>query len=261
MDLKYYLDTNAVQSLGAKLESLNSESVFTSIWTQIELVTAFKDESSFRRKRAALKHVLDSGIFVDEAFFPIKRLQAYGLVEPEPYSISAFRKRIIPIALESIDYCGYKARIHDEGLEKHLEVVQIVDDVGSTSNEYLDKNKFEIDDYENKWKGDKEKLTKESIAYHAEKLEEKYFIPQRSLLQEYDKSIDYFMLIHYYYVEQKKHSHDKMAHNDMNDLYHLLYLKKGYKLVTDDKGFQKYVNKMVDGLAIGTEQFLKEINA
>ena len=45
----------------------------------------------------------------------------------------------------------------------------------------------------------------------------------------------------------------------MNDLYHLLYLKNGCKLVTDDKGFQKYVNKMVEGLAIGTEQFLKEI--
>lgn len=68
------------------------------------------------------------------------------------------------------------------------------------------------------------------------------------------------MLIHYYYVEQKKHSHNKMARNDMNDLCHLLYLKKGNKLVTDDTGFQKYVNKMIDGLAIGTGQFLKEIN-
>ena len=68
------------------------------------------------------------------------------------------------------------------------------------------------------------------------------------------------MLIHYYYVEQKKHAYEEPARNDFNDICHLLYLKDGCKLVTDDGKFQEYVNKMVDGLAIGTEQFLNEIN-
>lgn len=178
MELKYYLDTNAVQSLGAKLESISFKGVFSSIWTQIELVTAFKDESSFRRKIAALKHLLVSGVFVDEAYCAIKRLQAFGIVEPEPYAITVLRKRIIPTAIESIDYSDYKKKIHDRGLVRYLETIQKIDALSSTSNEYLDRNKFEIVDFENKWEGDKEKLTEESIAYHAEKLEKHTLFPK-----------------------------------------------------------------------------------
>ena len=107
MSQQYYLDTNAIQSLGSKLESIFSEDVFTSIWTQVELVSAIKDEGSFRRKKAALKHLSDSRIYVNQAVPAIKRLQAFSMVEPEPYEFSIFRKCIIPIVIKSIDYDEY----------------------------------------------------------------------------------------------------------------------------------------------------------
>ncbi len=260
MNVKYYLDTNEVQSLGLKLESISSEWIFTSIWAQIELVSAIKDDDSFRRKKAALKHLSDSRIYVDQAIPSIKRLQAFGMVEPEPYDFSVFRERIIPIVINSIDYDEYLKRIHDSGLEKSLKSIRDVDNLSSISGKYIANNTYEIIDFENKWKGNKSGLIQDAVDYHAGKLEERYGLPKWYLIEDYDHSIDYFMLIHYYYVEQKKHAHEKPARNDFNDICHLLYLKDGCKLVTDDGKFQEYVNKMADGLSIGTEQFLNEIN-
>lgn len=259
--LKYYLDTNAVQSLGEKLESLNLKSVFTSIWTQIELVSAIKNENSFKRKRAALKHLQESGLYVDQTLSAYKRDMAFGAIERTNYTFDDFSNIILPMVLQSRDYNDLMERLDSHQLTEIFEKLKVLDGLGSDGNYYLERNTWPIVDYENKWKGDKNNLLHESICYHADRLEERYGIPKELSIMCYDHTIDYFMLIHYYYVEQKKHSHDKMARNDMNDLYHLLYLKNGCKLVTDDKGFQKYVNKMVEDLAIGTERFLIEINA
>ena len=88
--LKYYLDTNAIQSLSSKLESIPTESVFTSIWTEIELVTAIKDESSFRRKRAALKHLQESGLYVDQTLSAYKRDMAFGAIEKTNYTFEEY---------------------------------------------------------------------------------------------------------------------------------------------------------------------------
>ena len=79
------------------------------------------------------------------------------------------------------------------------------------------------------------------------------------LLLSYDHSIDLFMLINYYYDEMKNYCRELAADNDGFDIQHLLYLRKGCKLVTDDRGFQKYVNEVFEGLAIGTKQFMEEI--
>ena len=76
----------------------------------------------------------------------------------------------------------------------------------------------------------------------------------------YNHSIDLYMLTCYYYDEMKNYSRELAADNDGFDLQHLLYVRKGCKLVTDDRFFQKYVNETISGTSIGTEQFLKEIN-
>lgn len=261
MNLLYYLDANAVQSLGSKLESLPSERVFTSIWTQIELVSAINNDDNYKRKKAALKHLSDSGIYVDQAIPAIKRLQAYTIVEPEPYEYAVFREHIIPIVLKTMEYNVFLEQIKSSFAEKALKKLQEVDNTSRDFGDFIAKYKDDVIlDFENKWDGDKVKLIREAVDYHAGKIGRRYFLSKSCLINEYDHSIDYFMLIHYYYVEQKKHRHEEPARNDFNDICHLLYLKDGCKLVTDDGKFQKYVNKMVDGLAIGTEQFLNEMN-
>ncbi len=260
MNLIYYLDTNAVQSLGPKLESLPSACAFTSIWTQMELVSAIEDERSFRRKRAALKHLQESSLFIDQTLSGFKLYMAFGAIDRTDYTFDDFSNRILPLVMHAKDYDDLMKQINDLKLIELFGSLKVLDELSSGSEYFLKQNKWPIIDYDNKWNGDKDDLLNESIDYFAGSLERRSGIPKEKLLSQYDHSIDHFLLIDYYYVEQKKHSHDKPARNDMNDLHHLLYLKEGVKLVTDDKGFQKYVNKMVDDLAIGTEQFLKENN-
>ena len=93
---KYYLDTNAVQSLGSKLGSISLECVYTSIWTQIELVSAIKDDDSFRKKTAALRHLSDSGIFIDQIVPGAKKEQAFGCIAPERGKIPHLSEVIMP---------------------------------------------------------------------------------------------------------------------------------------------------------------------
>lgn len=259
MGLRYYIDTCAVQSLGSKLESLPSESVFTSIWTQIELVSAIEDEGSFRRKRAALKHLQESGLFIDQTLSGFKLYMAFGAIDRTNYTCDDFSKRILPLVMKAQDYDDLIKQL-DADLIEIFGTLKVMDELSSGMEYYLKQNKWPIIDYDNKWSGNKSNLLYEAVDYFAGRLQKRSGISKEKLLSQYDHSIDYFLLIDYYYVEQKKYSHDKPARNDMNDLHHLLYLKEGNKLVTDDKGFQKYVNKMVDGLAISTEQFLYEIN-
>ena len=260
MDLLYYLDTNTVQSLGLKLESLPLKSVFTSIWTQMELVSAIEDEGSFRRKRAALKHLQESNLFIDQTLSGFKLYMAFGAIARTNYTFDDFSNCIYPIVMHAQDYSDLMKQLDNLDLIEIFGTLKVIDELSSGMEYYLKQNKWPIIDFDNKWSGNKYNLLNEAIDYFAGRLQERSGISKEKLLSQYDHSIDYFLLIDYYYVEQKKYLHEKPARNDMNDLHHLLYLKEGNKLVTDDTGFQKYVNKMVDGLAIGTEQFLNEIN-
>lgn len=272
MQLKYYLDTCAVQSLGAKLVSLPVDCFYTSVWTQFELVSAIIDENSFKRKRGALKHLFDSGLYIDQVFPVFKRLLAYGIVKEEEGEIHGFSNTIRSI-LQSTNYEEFVAKneIHSStipsesiGLERitALEIIKRIDEVTlGFGNQIKSRMDLRIEDFEEKWeKGDKNEWLQDAIGYYASLLEAKSFVPRNILINAYDHSMDYYILIHYYYVEQKRYSRNQPAKNDFNDLMHLQYLRNGCKLVTDDKGFQKYVNKVVDGLAIGIEQFLKEIS-
>ena len=271
MQLKYYLDACAVQSLGAKLVSLPVDCFYTSVWTQFELVSAIIDENSFKRKRGALKHLFDSGLYIDQVFPAFKRLLAYGIVKEEEGEIHGFSNTIQSI-LQSTNYEEFVAKneIHgstipseSKGLERitALEIIKRIDEVTlGFGNQIKSRMDLRIEDFEEKWKKDKNELLLDAIDYYANLLEKEHHIPKRLLMSMYDHSVDYYLLIHYYYIEQKRYSRNQPAKNDFNDLMHLQYLRNGCKLVTDDKGFQKYVNKVVDGLAIGIEQFLKEIS-
>ena len=260
-NLRYYLDTNAVQSLGTRLESLPNECVYTSVWTQLELVGAIKDDDSFRRKTAALRHLSDSGIFIDQIIPGAKKEQAFGCIAPEGGKIPHLYEVIMPMIFAAGNYEEFWKHIKCQGMEKCVKLIKETDKVTHSFGEQIkSRMDLRIDDFEEKWtKGDKNELLQDAIDYYANLLEKKYHIPKSLLIRAYDHSVDYYMLIHYYYVEQKRYSRNQPAKNDFNDLMHLQYLRNGCILVTDDGGFKDYVNKVVDGLAIGTNQFMKEI--
>ena len=260
-NLRYYLDTNAVQSLGTRLESLPNECVYTSVWTQLELVSAIKDDDGFRKKTAALRHLSDSGIFIDQIVPGAKKEQAFGCIAPEGGKIPHLSEVIMPMIFAAGNYEEFWKHIKCHSMEKCMELIKETDKVTHIFGEQIkSRMDLRIDDFEEKWtKGDKNELLQDAIGYYASLLEKKLFIPRYILINAYDHSMDYYMLIHYYYIEQKRYSRNQPAKNDFNDLMHLQYLRNGCILVTDDGGFKDYVNKVVDGLAIGTNQFIKEI--
>ena len=260
-NLRYYLDTNAVQSLGTRLEAMPNECAYTSVWTQLELVSAIKDNDSFRRKSGALRHLNKSGVYVDPVIPGAKQLQAFGCNVPEGCKLSSLSELIIPMIFASGSHEEFLMQIERLGLGKVIELIKETDHVTQDFDEQI-KSRLDlrIDDFEEKWtKGDKNELLQDAIGYYATLLEAKLHNPRNVLISAYDHSMDYYMLIHYYYIEQKRYSRNQPAKNDFNDLMHLQYLTNGCKLVTDDTGFQKYVNTVVNGLAIGTEQFMEEI--
>ena len=183
---KYYLDTNAVQSLGSKLGSISSECVYTSIWTQIELVSAIKNENSFKRKRAALKHLQESGLYVDQTLSAYKRDMAFGAIERTNYTFDDFSNIILPMVLQSRDYNDLMERLDSHQLTEIFEKLKVLDGLGSDGNYYLERNTWPIVDFENKWKGDKNNLLYESICYHAERLKERYGIHKELSIMCYD---------------------------------------------------------------------------
>lgn len=260
LHLQYYLDSCTVQALGKRLLTIPTTYVYSSIWTQVELLCAIKDEKTFNQKRAALKNLADSGIFVIQTIPCLKLWQAFGITEIEPRDYKIFREHILPIVINANDYTEFCDKIKSPVIDKAFKSLQEADNSSSSFGNYILRNQYAIIDFDSKWHGNYHTLLLESVNYHAERLENRFGIPQSILIKEYDNSIDAFMLVHYYYVEQKKHMHKTPARNDFNDILHLLYLKRGCKLVTDDKDFQDYVNEVFPGLAIGTIDFLKEID-
>ena len=122
-NLRYYLDTNAVQSFGTRLESLPNECVYTSVWTQLELVSAIKDDDSFRKKTAALRHLSDSGIFIDQIIPGAKKEQAFGCIAPEGGKIPHLSEVIMPMIFAAGNYEEFWKHIKCQGMEKCMELI------------------------------------------------------------------------------------------------------------------------------------------
>lgn len=267
MILKYYLDTNAVQSLGCKLCEISSKKgVYTSILSIMELVKSIKDEDSFRRKRGALLHLRQSSVLLD-MLHPTYVFNRAFKIDYEIHPIYWSFNRIVDVALESDDYRVFMDSLDKNDLIESFEGLKII---FKKSNEYFIKNLSLYNEtgnvadnkrsFEERWKGKENRRQRlyESINHYTKKQSKRQSLPFDELLANYDHSLDIIMLTSCYYDEKKNYRKELAANNDGFDLQHLMYLREGCKLVTDDSTFKTYVNEVFNGLAIGTEQFLKE---
>lgn len=268
MNLRYYLDTNAVQSLGLKLRNIPAnKGVYTSVLTIMELLKRIEDEDSFKKKTGPIVQLLNCQVFIDPLQAPFVIQDAFGINYEIPVEFDNIEK-IIAIACKSKNYELFNESMQNEGLTELFNGLKTLFKTGNDRfkeglAQYNEKGDLAANRimFKERWEGNVNRQNRlcEVINYYAEKQSVKCNRSILDLLLSYDHSIDLFMLINYYYDEMKNYCRELAADNDGFDIQHLLYLRKGCKLVTDDRGFQKYVNEVFEGLAIGTKQFMEEI--
>lgn len=258
---EYYLDTVAVRKLSAMLSEGVHDCILTSVFTIIELIGNIKDEDSFHRQKSILTK-LAKGKFKVDPYLPEEvQMEAFNIPVKSDVSDQIFDLMIRLIRFET--YQSWKN--FEESCEPHpniYEYVQIVDKQ-KTFAQMLKKNWSDdpvkaIAEFNDIWDENKSRdeiLTK-IVNYYIEKRKAAY--PQYADKIRYKNSINLFMLVHAHYVGKKVSRHDNPGRNDFQDLMHLLYVRNGMTLVTDDRHLLQNVNEVWLNRAITTDEFLKQ---
>jgi len=256
----FYLDTNAIQSLGSSLWHFSNKYVYTSIWVEMELVSAISDDDSFRKKKAALRNLVGSGIDVDLLPPSYRMLKSFGIDTTNWFSVENWNSFIKEL-LEAKDYEHWRSSCD----KVVLDCIKTIDSVDNEFEGTIIKN-FETGTlkerkmrFEKKFGGDLDDAYYSALEYYVGMYAKKYGLSQLQLISHYDASQDVFIVINSYYILKKSVFHEKPAHNDFNDLLHLHYVTNNCYLVTDDKGFAKCVNDVLPGQAITLNQFKENI--
>lgn len=258
---EYYLDTNAVRKLAPMLSEGVHNSVVTSILTIIELIGNIKDEASFKRQKAILEKLV-KGKFKIDPLLPVE-------VQMEAFNIhlnSDVSGQILDLMIRLICFDSYENWVAFESAqEPHpntYEYVQITDKQQSFA-QMLEKHfsadppKMSINTFNETWdeSQSRDQILTRVVEYYIKKRKQMY--PDLTDQIRYDGSINLFMLVHAHYVDKKVAYHNKPGRNDFQDLMHLLYVRQGMTLVTDDRHFRENVNEVWSGRAITIGEFLQ----
>lgn len=258
---EYYLDTNAVRKLTPMLSEGVHDSVLTSIYTIIELIGNIKDEASFQRQKAILEKLAKGKFKIDPLLPEEVQMEAFNI-----HLNSDVSSQIVDLMIRLICFDTYENWVAFETVqEPHpniYEYVQITDKQQSFA-QMLEKHfsdvptKMSINDFNKTWDESQSRdlILTRVVEYYVEKRKQMY--PDRTDQIRYDSSINLFMLVHAHYVDKKVAYHNKPGRNDFQDLMHLLYVRQGITLVTDDRHFRENVNEVWNGRAITTDEFLQ----
>lgn len=258
---EYYLDTNAVRKLAPMLSEGVHDSLLTSVYTLVELIGNIKDESSFVRQKAILEKIAKGRFKIDQYLPEDILFEAFNIPVQGQVSDQIFDLMLRIITLDNFE--DWKA--HEEAVMPHpniYEYVQAVDN-NSTFKEHLKKQhtdepyKERINEFNEIWDESKsrDEILTRVVEYYIQK--RKAAFPAYADRIRYNSSINLFMLVHAHYVGKKVTYHDNPGRNDFQDLMHLLYVRQGMTLVTDDRHFRNYVNEVWSDRAITTDDLLK----
>lgn len=258
---EYYLDTNAVRKLVPMLSIGVHDRILTSILTIIELIGNIKDETSFQRQKAILEKLTRCKLKIAPQLPIDVHMEAFNINLHSDVS-----NQIFDLMLRLICFDSYKSWVSYETVqEPHpniYEYVQITDRE-QTFAQMLGKHfadtpsKISIKSFNEIW-GEHESrdiILTRVVEYYLEKRKQMY--PNLIDQIRYDGSINLFMLVHAHYVNKKVAYHNKPGRNDFQDLMHLLYIRQGMTLVTDDRHFRESVNEVWSNRAITTDEFLQ----
>lgn len=243
-----YLETNSLRIFANKLFDSNFvQNKYTSILAVIELLSGIKDNNEYQRRRGIINQVVESEIYNRICpLFPItifyKAFGCYINDEEQAHSIIDLLKIITTIP-DYNDFITFIS-IHKE-FEEYFRFTQDFDNRSSKhfislmahKSKNADRKKL-IPEFETRWKEqDFNLILNIAVNYYASKIPTNLANGRTfdELVASYDKSINPFLLASSYYVDQKISLKNDVAKNDSIDLLHLLYIREGDTIVSDDK--------------------------
>lgn len=233
------------------------------MFTIVELIGNINDENSFKRQKTILKKLASSKFKIDQALPEEIFLEAFNI--PIKSDVS---DQIADLMLRVIFYDSYQNWIaYETSITPHpniYEYVQMTDKqkrFGQVlEKKWSDNTTASIAEFNEFWNenNSRDEILTRIVNYYIDKRKKAF--PKYADIIRYKWCIDLFMLVHTYYVGKKVSYHDPSGRNDFQDLMHLLYVRQGMTLVTDDRHLRENVNKVCPDRAITTEDFLKAYN-
>lgn len=278
--MKYYLETNCLINASRLLEDSGvSSKCFVSILGLLELITDLNDEV-FGSKRIAIRRVLDSAVEIDWRLPQTIIFDSFGI-----RTACTIVEREMRMVMEAMVQADGKRQFFDT-----LKVQQLYGVYGEMERHDSQYNMFlpaQLEEMaENIAISDLRCDAKLALSYleQANDNRSEYFSPEirgemvRHVVQKvaedlaatafncesltpcevltrYDNTLDAFLGIFYLYSLKKVSRREKVKRNDITDLHHLIYLKDGDIIVSDDKLLRKASQSYLPGSICTCSEF------
>ncbi len=260
-----YFETNALRKLAYRLlDKTFVKDKYTSILSLIELISGIFDDESFLLRKSIISKVIQSKMLVDLTLPELVFLEAFGL-HRNNNEITQATRQILNLINISDSYDTFQKSTESNDLKLYLEFIYTYDKNARekfreaiTNNSIGGDTKLLIPEFKNRWVSENLiSILNRVIHYHASKVQG-YSFELRTLeeiVNSYDNSINIYLFVSSYYIDQKISSKNIPAKNDYFDLHHLIYLKSSNdKIVSDDKMLHSYMKKWFPNNIIETKE-------
>jgi hypothetical protein len=262
----YYLDTSAIRSLGKKIKEISmSLQCTTSFLTVMELISGIDTSSSkdFDRRKSALINLRDSKVKIKWVFHEQAVCRAFGVNQEKMYSDFASKLRKIQKFIFSSDnFEGFLSNLRKNNLEKDYKLIISWDN--HISRQYSETN----------WSSVRNSLGKDQNFEVFSEIEVESMLKLGKSLLERHRDLNYSMskwalassVTGHPEPEEAYNNYDfsieihiqslaiqgakdianqrNPGKNDGSDLYHLVYLREGDTLISNDKLHLECINDL-----------------
>jgi hypothetical protein len=260
-----YFETNAMRKLAYKLLDENFvKDKYTSILSLIELMSGICDNESFLLRKSIISKVIQSKIWIDLDLPDVVFLKAFGS-QLNNYEIGQSVGKILDLINVSDNYFTFQEQIESNTLKSYWEFICVYDKNARekfkeaiTNNSVRSDTKLLIPEFKSRWVPENlDSILSKVIYYYASKTQS-YPFESRTLeeiINSYDHSINIYLFVSSYYIDQKVSSKNTPAKNDFLDLFHLIYLKNvDDKIVSDDKMLHQFMKILFPNNIVETKE-------
>jgi hypothetical protein len=262
-----YLETNAIRKHASRIGDKNFIlDKYTSILSLLELVSGIKDNESFKLRQSIIKKIINSKIKIDLTLPELVIYNSFGF-DLSNSEISYKIGKIIKLVELTKDYESLLKTIELNALDDAWLFVKQYDENANTGLKKSLLKRFSdsevkqlIVQFKDRWSFDNLKdLKSKVIEYYATILLQtspvkcEKSIPE--IISSYDNSIDIYLIVTAFYMDEKISYKNMPGKNDYFDLNHLTYLHRLLdQIVTDDKLLHNIMNKTYPENILRTEE-------
>ena len=276
LHMNYYMETNSAIKLAKYLtNNFIKNNCFTSIQVLCELLTDLNEDVFYLKKNALIK-IFESEIFINwEPSHKIEH-ESFGFFSAK-YNINKdlilFFYRIIKNSVCLLDFQNailnyaneYKMLVdYDKAFETYIKKEMVATKNGFRNEYSYQQGVNECDNIiaalksgaEGYWLVRNSMLRVKAEQFYSSELNINNGRSIDEILDSYNDYIDIFVVILGLYSLTKVSRNDEPSRNDLNDIYHLVYVNNG-TIISDDKIYNKYMIDLFPENIISTLEFMK----